>query len=298
MNNPLVSVIIPTYNRAGVIAETLDSVRLQEYADWECLVVDDGSTDESFAIIETFCASDTRFRLLKRPDDMQKGAGSCRNLGFSESKGKFVCWLDSDDVISSAKIRAQVQRLLSENADIATCRWGRFSTISDPQMKQLDIYRDYDRGLDLIQGYGETGSFFPSHVFLVRRSVVEKAGLWNEYLKINQDGEFFSRLLMFSDKVVFCSDAVALYRSSTDNNTNNTLSAAKADHLVRSWVLIKNNLELVDEARFEKYVNSGLFYVYTLLYKDYPDVIARYKWLFKKQIERSSLLSRLKRRLS
>ena len=74
---PLVSIIIPTYNRAHVIGETLDSVLLQTYCNWECIVVDDGSSDNTSEILDNYCKKDTRFQYYIRPTNRKKGAGSC-----------------------------------------------------------------------------------------------------------------------------------------------------------------------------------------------------------------------------
>ena len=76
---PLVSIIIPTYNRAHLIAETLDSIIAQTYTNWECIVVDDGSTDPTDELMETYCKKDSRFQYYHRPKNRPKGANACRN---------------------------------------------------------------------------------------------------------------------------------------------------------------------------------------------------------------------------
>ena len=99
MNNPLVSIIIPTYNRAHLIGETLDSVLAQTYENWECIIVDDGSTDNTAEVINRYNQKDSRFQFYYRPIDKIKGASSCRNFGLSQSEGVFVIFLDSDDLL-------------------------------------------------------------------------------------------------------------------------------------------------------------------------------------------------------
>ena len=97
----LLSIIIPTYNRAHLIPDTLKSVQNQTYKNFECIVVDDHSQDNTEEIVKAFCDSDERFRFLKRPADRLKGANACRNFGFENSKGVYVNWLDSDDLITA-----------------------------------------------------------------------------------------------------------------------------------------------------------------------------------------------------
>lgn len=87
---PLVSIIIPTYNRAHLIGETLDSVLAQTYENWECIVVDDGSTDHTDEVMAEYCAKDSRFRYFHRPDTHKPGGNGARNYGFLMSRGEFV----------------------------------------------------------------------------------------------------------------------------------------------------------------------------------------------------------------
>lgn len=96
--NSLVSIIIPTYNRATIIQKALDSVLSQTYLNWECLVVDDGSTDDSLDILERYHQLNSRIRYFKR-DRFPKGAPTCRNIGLQNATGDYIIYLDSDDYL-------------------------------------------------------------------------------------------------------------------------------------------------------------------------------------------------------
>ncbi|MFC5684453.1 glycosyltransferase family 2 protein [Flavobacterium sp. MAHUQ-51] len=98
-NNPLVSIIIPTYNRAHLISETLDSVLAQTYTNWECIIVDDGSFDNTDEVLGNYVIQDARFKYYHRPKNTIKGANACRNYGFQKSSGEYVIFLDSDDLL-------------------------------------------------------------------------------------------------------------------------------------------------------------------------------------------------------
>lgn len=117
MNNPLVSIIIPTYNRAHLIGETLDSVLAQTYKNWECIVVDDGSTDYTDELLAFYTVKDSRIKYYHRPKNRVKGANACRNYGFEMSKGEFVNWFDSDDLMLNDFIGRGIE-LFKINADI------------------------------------------------------------------------------------------------------------------------------------------------------------------------------------
>ena len=97
---PLVSIIIPTFNRAQFIGEALDSVLSQTYAHWECIIVDDGSTDNTSEVLSAYCLKDKRFQYFKRPSHWPKGANGSRNYGISKSKGVYFAFCDDDDFLS------------------------------------------------------------------------------------------------------------------------------------------------------------------------------------------------------
>ena len=99
MDSKLISIIVPSFNRADLIAETLNSVFSQTYQKWECIIVDDGSSDNTIDIINSFIQKDSRFSLIKR-NRFPKGAPTCRNIGLDISNGEFIIYLDSDDILA------------------------------------------------------------------------------------------------------------------------------------------------------------------------------------------------------
>jgi len=121
IRNPLVSIIIPTFNRGSLLTESLKSVKGQTYHDWECIVVDDGSSDDTQAIVEKFSSEDSRFRLVFRPASLKKGANSCRNYGLLICRGSYVKWLDSDDLMNGECLKKQTAVLADTDADVCFC---------------------------------------------------------------------------------------------------------------------------------------------------------------------------------
>lgn len=117
MHEPLVSIIIPTFNRAHLIEETLDSVLAQTYTNWECIVVDDGSTDHTSEVMAAYCTNDSRFQYHSRPDTYLPGGNGARNYGFELSKGEYVNWFDSDDLMMPKKLEKQVA-IMESNASL------------------------------------------------------------------------------------------------------------------------------------------------------------------------------------
>ncbi|SDS84057.1 glycosyltransferase family 2 protein [Winogradskyella sediminis] len=147
---PLVSIIIPTYNRAHLISETLDSVLAQTYQNWECIVVDDGSTDGTDQLMASYCAKDSRFHYHHRPDDRLPGGNAARNYGFELCKGEYVQWFDSDDLMKKTLIDHQLHNIGDNHKGISICLLDRynedFSKLLRPAKKheiKYSIYSDF-----------------------------------------------------------------------------------------------------------------------------------------------------------
>ena len=99
IDSPLISIIVPNYNSGEFVAPFIDSVKKQTYGNWELIFVDDGSSDNSLDIIREFSLNDTRINIYLRDKHLPKGACMCRNIGFELSKGEYVCFFDSDDLL-------------------------------------------------------------------------------------------------------------------------------------------------------------------------------------------------------
>ncbi|MBQ9893130.1 MAG: glycosyltransferase [Bacteroidales bacterium] len=111
---PKVSVIVPCYNMEKYLGETLESVLAQTFGDWECIVVDDGSSDSSASVAEGFCGRDPRFRLLRRRNG---GVASARNDGIAASSGEYILPLDADDLILP-QYMAKALEILDNERDV------------------------------------------------------------------------------------------------------------------------------------------------------------------------------------
>lgn len=223
MSFPLVSILIPNYNKGAFLRETLDSVLSQTYTHWECIIVDDHSTDHSWEILEEYAKKDSRVKIFKRPDDRIKGGSVARNYAFELSKGEFIQWLDSDDVIHQNKIQDQLQDLLAVKLDaVSISNWDWFEYLDEiekkleksnftPSIKSRWKEHPQD-GLNLILWLIKNNLFIPSHSYFLNRKIILKSGLWDEGLSKNQDGEFMLRVLLKSQRVIFNDSVYAFYR--------------------------------------------------------------------------------------
>ena len=117
-NSPTVSIVIPAYGAEKYLAKTLDSVLEQDYAHWECWVVDDCSTDGTADIIKQYADRDSRIKYLQTPENM--GAFGARNLGMDHMRGRYLCFLDADDIWDFQKISTQLSYMQDKDCHI-TC---------------------------------------------------------------------------------------------------------------------------------------------------------------------------------
>lgn len=297
---PLVSIIIPTYNRAEVIAETLKSVLLQTYQNWECIIIDDRSTDNSFEIIDAYSKSDSRFKFIVKDNKRKKGASTSRNIGIENATGDYIQFLDSDDLLHAEKIEHQIA-LLNENDrfTISTCLWERFET----SIKEINEfhnkadYRSFDNTEEYFKTIGKYGGFFPPEAFLISRDLINFSGYWNESLTNNDDGEFFFRILSNASKMIFAEKSFVYHRKATQGNENLSEldSREKIYSLINSWKIIEALYVVRYNDQNSDYINKKKEAVYNSLKQKNKFIIKENTFFFKNQIKQDNFTLKLKK---
>lgn len=121
-NTPLVTFVVPMYQAEGTIERALASVANQTYCNWECIVVDDGSTDGGFLLAENAAEKDSRFRVVRQANE---GRSSARNVGLAEARGEFVCFFDADDVLPPSFLEQTVSCGVRTKADLVITSFQR-----------------------------------------------------------------------------------------------------------------------------------------------------------------------------
>lgn len=218
---PIISIIIPTYNRASLIRETLDSIKAQTSPHWECIVVDDGSSDNTESVVAGYSAGDSRFSFYKR-DREPKGAPTCRNIGLQHAKGEWVIFLDSDDLLTQNRIQNSIQ-LISENpsAEVFVFRLKHFG-IEDSKVKS-EIHPDLVKDDLKLFLDGKCSWVTASPTW--KKIWVKQIGGWLEGLEKWQDWEFHVRALLHRPRLYKINEVGYLQRISSSYNrisTNNT----------------------------------------------------------------------------
>lgn len=208
-SRPLVSVVIPCYNAERWIAETLDSVLAQTYSPIEIVVVDDGSTDGSAAVVQRYEAQGVR---LIRQENW--GQTAALNRGLAAASGEVIQYLDADDLLAPDKIERQVARLEGREDAVAMAEWARFRTVpEEAEFVPGPCWQDLDPVSWLVAAWCRGGGMLFPAMWLLPRAVVDAAGPWNELLTLNNDAEYFTRALLKSSAVLFAPGARCYYRS-------------------------------------------------------------------------------------
>jgi glycosyltransferase involved in cell wall biosynthesis len=193
-NVPLVSVIVPTFNRAHTIIETLKSIVSQTYHNWECLVIDDNSVDGTSELIEEYTRQDSRIKIQRTPKN--GGPSLAKNLGLSLAMGEYIQFLDSDDLICPFKFESQLKFLsIHKNVDIVYSG-SRYFESARPN--ELLIYgRGGFLGQVEITMYDQhvlrsvlVRNPFVTSAPLYRKSVIEKVGGFDANLMSLEDWDF------------------------------------------------------------------------------------------------------------
>jgi glycosyltransferase involved in cell wall biosynthesis len=272
ITSPLVSIIIPVYNSEKFLSESIYSALAQTWKHTEIIVVDDGSTDNSFSIAQKFASNSTKIYKQKN-----KGACAARNFGFSLSKGDYIQYLDADDILAPDKIERQLHLLRNKTGNhISSCSWGAFNkTIEEAKLIPQKVWADLSP-IDWLITALSGGGMMQTACWLTPRHLIKKAGFWNESLKKNpnDDGEFFCRVLLKSNGISFCEEAKVYYREHNNEKRVSKIDDRVAiESLFQSHVSYENEILKVEKS--QKTINAvvakhtSFIYVY---YNDFPDI--------------------------
>ena len=188
---PTVSIVIPTKSRRELLEQTLESLRAQTFAGWEAIVIDDHSDDGTVELLQSVSASDQRFRFLQA-DEQQRGAPAARNLGARESRGRYVVFLDSDDLLAPHCLEQRVG-FMDEHPELDFCvsPCGLFHDVPGDASLRWNVDDGRDDLDRLLAGDVPWQTSGPTW----RRESLSKFGPWDETVLAGQDWEFHIRAL-------------------------------------------------------------------------------------------------------
>ncbi len=248
-----VSIVVPNFNSELYINDMIQSLFIQTFKDWECIIVDDHSTDDSIRIINQFTTLDDRIKLFKRPLNLKKGANSCRNFGLQKSKGEFINWFDADDVMLEDFLEIKVNSFfVNRNLNFV---------ITTGYAVNENLHRDSFR----LKKYRTDGNLYrnylKSEIPLITNSVMFKRDfiqsnsyIFNDNLHKSQEYELFSRVFYKakSSDYLIIEHPTYLYRNNKNSSSfkNRSKYEKKYKHS-ETYVLIQDLLRAANDNDLE-----------------------------------------------
>lgn len=242
-----VSIIVPCYNQGHFLNETLTSVYNQSYTDWECIIINDGSTDNTEQIANQWVHKEARFKYFYKNNG---GLSNARNLGLEKAEGEYLMFLDSDDCIHKDKISKSITLITSKKFDIVISDFRMFKTdvsnlkpafcnLSEQQFSFESILLDWDTKFN-----------FPPHCCVFSSHLFENLR-FNETLKAKEDWFMWIGVFSKNPKLEFINEPLAFYRKNPKSMTKN-------------WKLMNENLALayleilstIDEKHKAKFISK------------------------------------------
>jgi glycosyltransferase involved in cell wall biosynthesis len=270
---PLVSILIPAYNAEEWIADTIRSAIAQTWSRTEIVVVDDGSSDQTIATARQFASKNVCVVAKEN-----QGAAATRNYALRLSQGDYIQWLDADDLLAADKIERQLAALrdADDKRTLLSSAWACFNyRTHQARFVPNSLWHDLSPADWLVRKMAEN-LHMQTATWLTSRELVEAAGPWDTRLFVDDDGEYFCRVLQASTGTRFVREAKVFYRVTSSNRLSHIgMSDKKKDAMLRSMKLhIKYLRALEDSERVRKacltYLQNWLF----TFYPERPDLVA------------------------
>lgn len=264
--NVKVSILIPAYNAESWIQETIASALSQTWPNSEIIVVDDGSTDNTFQVANRF-----RSKYVKVIRQENMGASAARNKAFSLAQGNYIQWLDADDLLAPDKISQQLKyhngdedSLLLLSSAFGYFYYRRYRAKFVP----TKLWQDLKPIEWLIIRFTDKVWIHPG-AWLVSRRLTERSGPWDERLSLNDDGEYFCRVVAASDEIKFVPESKSFYRQVNVNSLSNTFTHKSRESLFLSLELCYRCLLALENS--EKTRTAAFQHLQICLINFYPE---------------------------
>lgn len=239
-----VSIIIPTFNRAHLILQTLESIRCQTHVDWECLIIDDGSTDATSKTVKEYISDDERFQYHVRPETLKKGPNSCRNYGYSLSNGQFVKWFDSDDILLPDALERQLN-LFEDKTDAVVSRlqlvdFEKNKIIRESVLRSSKMIEDYFTGKI---------AFYISGPLWRKEFLSQQPLLFDEEISNLDDWDFNLRMLYENPAIVYDENVIIHYRIHPES-LSQEINKLNFDEVISEMKAREKHIKLLEKQQF------------------------------------------------
>jgi len=242
---PLVSILIPAYNAEKWISETINSALNQTWNKKEIIVVDDGSKDATLQVARRF-----ESKLVKVVTQENLGASAARNKALEFAQGDYIQWLDADDLLASEKIMLQMARRETEPNErvLYSSAWAMFYLRPEWAKVHPDSLWSDLQSVDWLLKKFDEGVWMHPASWLVSRRLTEIAGPWNEQLSLDDDGEYFSRIVAASERVLFVDKSMVYYRQSNMGSLSKSVSGRACISMYLSLCLCISHLRRLEDS--------------------------------------------------
>lgn len=230
MVKDLVSIVIPTFNRADLLPRAIQSVKQQSYTNWELIIVDDRSEDNTAQLIDRYIQEDQRIKYITNL--RSKGAAGARNMGILHASGEYIAFLDSDDEWFDYHLTDSLKALNESEANVSFSLWVEKAEgkTHNPFMSQ-EIRNNIEGKKERFQANGnvilfedglfehfleDAGWFYHINTIVLRKKVIEKFGLFNEKYAIGEDTEFLVRFFS-NTRIVLIDNVHFVYHQSPNS---------------------------------------------------------------------------------
>lgn len=269
---PLVSICIPCHNAAPYIGAALDSLLAQTWQNLEIIVVNDGSTDVSAEVLESY-----KVRGVRVIHEKCGSAALARNRALKEVTGDYIKFFDADDLLSPEMIEKQMARLIRRTDAVASAEWGRFyGELSTFKSNPQSVWRDMESMEWLVEAWRDARPMMQPGMFLIPKTVLDRSGGWDEELTLIDDFEFFSRVLCHAKEVLFTPEAVLYYRSGITGSLSGQKSRKAVESQYHSLLRGTGHLLAVRQDTAAKLSSANMLqdFIYTY-YPDHADLRAK-----------------------
>ncbi|MBI4684762.1 MAG: glycosyltransferase family 2 protein [Nitrospirae bacterium] len=262
----LVSILIPAYNAEKWISETIKSALEQTWPRKEIIIVDDGSTDNTLKAAKQF-----ESKIVKVITQENRGASAARNKALSFAQGDYIQWLDADDLLSPDKIEQQLKSIdIDKNAKVLlSSAFGEFYFRKNKaKFIPTSLWQDLEPIEWMLRKFSENIWMNPA-TWLISRRLTELAGPWDERLSLDDDGEYFCRVVAASEKIKFVPDAKVYYRQCNISSISKSTSDNACRSLFLSHSLCINYLLRLENSERTRTASLKLLQIWFIYF--YPE---------------------------
>lgn len=269
-NNDLISIIIPIYNAERFMAQTLDSVLEQTYPHWEAILINDGSTDNSLAILQKYAAKDKRFKIINKQNEKLSAA---RNDGLKAASGQYITFLDADDMWYPQFLEFMLQAIQKQNADVVWCRYNECNENDGLEVRHFHDYIPETKVCtDMLGQFAK--HMKPKLSILVwdklyKAEILKGLEFSREYKAMAEDFQYCIKVFARHPKAVYIDAPLTAYRQNSNSASHQKMSYAVSDShiiLLEDCMNILHDYEPRDDVEALQKRIMAIVYRYTCTY--------------------------------